>query len=99
MRVVVSALLGMSALFVAGFLKGGEDMSRDPDLLLGTFYALAGLGMLAIVAAGVALGVFTALFSALISPAYATAAAFAVLIAVLVLRPGGLSAGAMKGVH
>jgi branched-chain amino acid transport system permease protein len=49
--------------------------------------------------AGVALGVFTALFSALISPAYATAAAFAVLIAVLVLRPGGLSAGAMKGVH
>ncbi len=49
--------------------------------------------------AGVALGVFTALFSALVSPAYATAAAFAVLIGVLVLRPGGLSAGAMKGVH
>ncbi|MBD9472018.1 branched-chain amino acid ABC transporter permease [Achromobacter sp. ACM01] len=49
--------------------------------------------------AGVALGVFTALFSALVSPAYATAAAFVVLIGVLVLRPGGLTAGSMKGVH
>jgi branched-chain amino acid transport system permease protein len=49
--------------------------------------------------AGVALGVFTALFSALVSPAYATAAAFLVLIGVLVLRPGGLTAGSMKGVH
>lgn len=49
--------------------------------------------------AGVALGVFTALFSALMSPAYATAAAFLVLIGVLVLRPGGLTAGSMKGVH
>lgn len=49
--------------------------------------------------ASVALGVFTALFSALVSPAYATAAAFVVLIGVLVLRPGGLTAGSMKGVH
>ncbi|HYG43385.1 MAG TPA: branched-chain amino acid ABC transporter permease [Bordetella sp.] len=49
--------------------------------------------------AGVALGIFTALFGALASPAYATAAAFLVLIAVLVLRPGGLSAGAARGVH
>jgi branched-chain amino acid transport system permease protein len=34
-----------------------------------------------------------------VSPAYATAAAFLVLIGVLVLRPGGLTAGSMKGVH
>jgi hypothetical protein len=57
MRVVTSALLGALALFLAGFLRGGEDMSRDPDLMLGTFYAFAGLGSVGILAAGVALGV------------------------------------------
>jgi hypothetical protein len=56
MRAVIPALVGMVALFIAGFVRGGEATSPDPELVFGAFYALGGLGPVAVVA-GVALGI------------------------------------------
>ncbi len=57
MRAVTPALLGLVALFLAGFVRGGEATSADPELVVGAAYALAGLGLAGVVAAGVALGI------------------------------------------
>jgi hypothetical protein len=58
MRAVIPALVGMVALFIAGFVRGGEATSPDPELEFefGAFYALGGFGPVAVVA-GVALGI------------------------------------------
>lgn len=56
MRASAPALLGALVLFIAGFVRGGAAHSPDPELLLGVFYALAGLGSVGVLAAGVALG-------------------------------------------
>lgn len=56
-RIITPALVGAMALFVAGFVRGGAADSPDPELVWGAFYALGGIGLLAVVAAGVALGI------------------------------------------
>ena len=57
MRAVAPAVLGVLFLFIAGFIRGGEANSPDPELVLGAFYALAGLGLIGVLAAGVAAGI------------------------------------------
>ncbi|WP_101525543.1 hypothetical protein [Nocardioides houyundeii] len=56
-RFLCLALLGALTLFIAGFVRGGEANSADPELVLGAFYALAGIGSVCIIAAGTALGI------------------------------------------
>lgn len=56
MPVIMSGALGALALFLAGFVRGGLRNSADPELIFGAFYALAGLGLTGVLAAGVALG-------------------------------------------
>lgn len=57
MPVFMAALLGALTLFLAGFVHGGMQNSADPELVLGATYALGGLGLMGVLAAGVALGV------------------------------------------
>ena len=57
MRAVAPAVLGVLFLLIAGFIRGGEANSPDPELVLGAFYALAGLGLIGVLAAGVAAGI------------------------------------------
>jgi hypothetical protein len=47
----------MLALFIAGFVRGGVANSADPELVFAAFYALAGLGFVGILTAGVSLGI------------------------------------------
>ncbi|MEK0075354.1 branched-chain amino acid ABC transporter permease [Bordetella pertussis] len=100
----VFAFEGAAVAFAAGMVAPRTpiltSMGFEEVIITFVVVVLGGIGSVTgSYAAGVALGVFTALFSALVSPTYATAAAFLVLIGVLVLRPGGLSAGAARGVH
>jgi hypothetical protein len=57
MRTATPALLGVVVLFIAGFVRGGEANSPDPELVFGAFCALGGLGLVGVLAAGVALGI------------------------------------------
>lgn len=57
MRVATTVVIGALVLFLAGFVRVEVSRSPDPELVLGAFYALAGLGLTAVVAAGVALGI------------------------------------------
>ena len=54
---LVMMLVGALSLFAAGFVHAGLRHSVDPELVLGFSYAFGGLGLTAMVAAGVALGV------------------------------------------
>jgi hypothetical protein len=56
-RAVNPALLGILALFIAGFVRGLETNSRDPELVLAASYALGGCGLMGVLAAGVAFGI------------------------------------------
>ncbi|WP_210439880.1 hypothetical protein [Nocardioides xinjiangensis] len=56
MPALVSAALGALALFLAGFVRGGLRYSADPELIFGASYALGGLGLMGILAAGIAFG-------------------------------------------
>lgn len=100
----VFAFEGAAVAFAAGMIAPRTPIltSMGFEEVIMTFVVVVFGGIGSIVGsyvAGVGLGIFAALFGALVSPAYTSAAAFLVLIAVLVLRPGGLSAGAAKGVH
>jgi hypothetical protein len=55
--VVPPAFFGTAMLFIAGFVRGGATSSPDPELVFGATYALGGLGLAGLVAAGVALGI------------------------------------------
>jgi hypothetical protein len=57
MPAFLPAALGALALFVAGFIRGGLRNSADPELVFGASYALGGLGLMGVLAAGVAMGV------------------------------------------
>lgn len=57
MPAFIPAVLGALALFVAGFIRGGLRNSADPELVFGASYALGGLGLMGVLAAGVAFGV------------------------------------------
>ena len=57
MRAIPLALLGMLCLFIAGFIRGGERNSPDPELVFALSYALGGLGLMGVLAAGVAVGI------------------------------------------
>ncbi|QCX28766.1 hypothetical protein [Nocardioides jishulii] len=57
MRVIVMMLVGAMFLFVAGVVHGGLRNSADPELVLGFAYAIGGVGIMAMVAAGVTLGI------------------------------------------
>ncbi len=57
MRAVAPAFLGMLALFIAGFVRGGATRSPDPELVFGFSYAMGGLGVVGVLAAGVAVGI------------------------------------------
>ena len=57
MPTFLSGVLGAVALFLAGFIRGGLRTSADPELVFGASYALAGLGLMGVLAAGVAWGV------------------------------------------
>ena len=50
------AAFGALALFLAGFIRGGLRNSADPELIFGASYALVGLGLMGLLAAGIALG-------------------------------------------
>ena len=56
MPVFMAAALGALTLFLAGFIRGGLRNSADPELIIGASYALGGLGLMGVLAAGVALG-------------------------------------------
>ena len=56
MPAFMSAAFGALALFLAGFIRGGLRNSADPELIFGASYALGGLGLMSVLAAGVALG-------------------------------------------
>lgn len=56
MPAFIPAAVGALALFLAGFIRGGLRSSADPELVLGASYALGGLGLTGVLAAGVALG-------------------------------------------
>ena len=60
MRTLPLALFGVVLLFSAGFIRGGEGRSPDPELVWGAFYALGGLGLASVLAAGVTLGIILA---------------------------------------
>ncbi|MFC6696053.1 hypothetical protein [Nocardioides daphniae] len=53
----MTAILGALALFMAGAVRAGLDQSVDPELVLGSSYALGGAGLMALLAVGVALGI------------------------------------------
>lgn len=57
MPAFLPAVLGALTLFLAGFIRGGLRTSADPELVYGASYALGGLGLMGVLAAGVALGV------------------------------------------
>lgn len=57
MRELGPAVCGVLMLFVAGFIRAGERNSADPELVLGSFYALGGLGLVGVLAAGVSFGI------------------------------------------
>lgn len=57
MRIGVVSALGFLLLFVAGFVRGGQDLAADPELALGLFLGLGGLGLACVLAAGVAGGI------------------------------------------
>jgi hypothetical protein len=57
MPVLVTGLIGVVALFLAGFIRGGLRTSPDPELVFAASYALGGLGLMGVLAAGVAWGV------------------------------------------
>lgn len=100
----VFAFEGAAVAFAAGMIAPRTpiltSMGFEEVIMTFVVVVFGGIGSIAgSYVAGVGLGIFAALFGALVSPAYTSAAAFLVLIAVLVLRPGGLSAGAAKGVH
>jgi hypothetical protein len=57
MRAFTPALLGVMALFIAGFVRGTSRSSADPELVFGAVYALGGLGLVGVLSAGVALGI------------------------------------------
>ncbi len=100
----VFAFEGAAVAFAAGMVAPRTpiltSMGFEEVIMTFVVVVLGGIGSVTgSYVAGVSLGIFTALFSALVSPAYTTAAAFLVLITVLVLRPGGLSTGAVGGAH
>ena len=51
------AVLGVMCLLAAGFLQSIAGTSRDPELVWAAVYALGGLGLIGVVAAGVAAGI------------------------------------------
>ena len=53
----VYAILGVFALVVAGFIRGGLPHSSDPELVFAFSWGLAGFGLFAVLTAGVATGV------------------------------------------
>lgn len=57
MPAFVAATFGVLALFLAGFIRGGLRYSADPELVYGASYALGGLGLVGVLAAGVAMGI------------------------------------------
>lgn len=56
-RALTPALLGIFAFLVAGFVRGMEVNSNDPELVLAAFYALVACGLVGVLAAGVAIGI------------------------------------------
>ena len=59
-RIGVVLGLGFLLLFLAGFLRGGYVLVGDPELALGLFLGLGGLGLSCVLAAGVAGGIVIA---------------------------------------
>ena len=57
MPAFLAAAFGVLALFLAGFIRGGLRNSPDPELVYGASYALGGLGLMGVLAAGVAVGI------------------------------------------
>lgn len=57
MPALITGVSGVLSLFLAGFIRGGLRTSPDPELVFGASYALGGLGLMGVVAAGVAWGV------------------------------------------
>ena len=57
MRASLAAVMGVLSLFLAGFIRGGERYSNDPELVYGGSYALAACGALGVLVAGVAWGI------------------------------------------
>lgn len=57
MRAFTPGLVGVLALLVSGFIRGTERNSADPELVLAASYALAGCGLIGVLAAGVAAGI------------------------------------------
>jgi hypothetical protein len=56
-RAVNPALLGILTFLIAGFVRGMEANSNDPEILFAAFYALVACGLIGILAAGVAIGI------------------------------------------
>lgn len=44
MRAFTPALVGVMALFIAGFVRGTSRSSADPELVFGAVYTLGGVG-------------------------------------------------------
>ena len=57
MRGMTSAVLGVLAFVVAGFVRGGLRYSADPELVLAFSWGLAACGLVGVLAGGVALGI------------------------------------------
>lgn len=56
MPALLPAALGALVLFLAGFIRGSLRYSADPELIFGASYALGGLGLMGVIAAGIAWG-------------------------------------------
>jgi hypothetical protein len=56
MRGLGPALIGVFCFLVAGFVRGGESRSPDPELVMAFSYALGAAGLVGVIAGGVAIG-------------------------------------------
>ena len=56
MRGLGPALAGILCFLVAGFVRGGERHSADPELVMAFSYALGAAGLVGVIAGGVAIG-------------------------------------------